>query len=159
METRPYFIVGDIVSNLFVGALVGGACALLLDTGWNMFVAMIVGMVLGMVISLPLALLLSAFFGAMETILPVMTTGMVAGMVISMAASLVALRAADAAWLGCFSGLGVVVATGRSNPGRSDGRRNAYEMGPGGSHLRLAGQLRPGETLGAVETRAVFKHG
>ena len=115
METRPYFIVGDIVSNLAVGALVGGACALLLGTGWNMFVATIIGMVLGMVISLPLALLLSAFFGAMETLLPVMTTGMVAGMVISMTASLVALRVADAAWLGCFSGLGVVVATYLAN--------------------------------------------
>ncbi len=115
METRPYFVAGDIVSNLAVGALVGGACALLLGTGWNMFVAMIVGMALGVMISLPLALLLSAFFGALETILPVMTTGMVAGMVISMEASLAAMGVADAAWLGCLCGLGVVVATYLAN--------------------------------------------
>ena len=115
METRPYFIAGDIVSNLAVGALVGGACALLFGTGWNMFVAMIAGMGLGMVISLPLAFLLSAFFGALETMLPVMTTGMVAGMVVSMETSLMATRVADAAWLGCLSGLGVVVATYLAN--------------------------------------------
>ena len=115
METRPYFIAGDIVSNLAVGALVGGACAMLLGTGWNMVVATIIGMALGIVISLPLALLLSAFFGAMETILPVMTTGMVAGMVVSMEASLVAIRVADAAWLGGSCGLGVVVATYLAN--------------------------------------------
>ena len=115
METRPYFIAGDIVSNLAVGALVGGGCALLFGPGWNMFVAMVIGMALGMVLSLPLALLLSAFFGALETILPVMTTGMVAGMVISMKASLMAMRVADAAWLGCVSGLGVVVATYLAN--------------------------------------------
>ena len=36
METRPYFIAGDIVSNVAVGALAGGACALLFGTGWNM---------------------------------------------------------------------------------------------------------------------------
>ena len=115
METRPYFIAADIVSNLAVGALVGGACALLLGTGWNMFVSMIAGMVLGMVISLPLALFFSAFFGAMETILPVMTTGMVAGMVVSMETSLEATRVANAAWLGGLSGLGVIVATYLAN--------------------------------------------
>jgi len=115
VETRPYFIAGDIVSNLAVGALVGAACALLFGTGWNMFVAMVAGMALGMVISLPLALFFGAFFGAMETMLPVMTTGMVAGMVVSMETSLEATPVASAAWLGCVSGLGVIVATYLAN--------------------------------------------
>ena len=110
METRPYFIAGDIVSNLAVGGLVGGACALI-DPGWSMFATMILGMTFGMVISLPLALLLSAFFGAMETLLPVMITGMAAGMVTSMLTRLTVTPLADAVYLGSFSGLSVLVAS------------------------------------------------
>ena len=111
METRLYFVVGDIISNLAVGALVGGLCALLLGPGWNVVAATIAGMTLGMVISLPLGFLLSGLFGAMETILPVMTTGMVAGMVVAMEAGKGTLCFADGAWLGGWSGFGVLVVT------------------------------------------------
>ncbi len=111
METRPYFVLGDIVSNLAVGALVGVVCVLLLPPGWNSVVAMAAGMVLGMVISLPAGFLLSGLFGAMETLLPVMVTGMVTGMVVAMESSMAAMPFSDAARLGGLCGCGVVVAT------------------------------------------------
>jgi pheromone shutdown protein TraB len=111
VETRPYFVLGDIVSNVVAGALVGGACAALLPPGWNMVVAMSAGMALGMATSLPLAFLLSGLFGAMETLLPVMTTGMVAGMVIAMQSSLTPMRFEHTARIGGLCGLAVVIAT------------------------------------------------
>ena len=115
METRPYFVLGDIFSNVAAGALIGGACAVVLPHGWNMVVAMIAGMVIGMATSLPIAFLLSGLFGAMETLLPVMMTGIVAGMVVAMQASLTAARFEDAARTGGLCGLGVVTATYLAN--------------------------------------------
>ena len=110
METRPYFVLGDVLANSVVGALVGVASAALFGPGWNMIIAMFVGMVLGMVISLPALLGFVVFFGAMEVMLPAMTTGMVAGMVVSMSATMGPLSFASAAVLGVKSGLGVLVA-------------------------------------------------
>ena len=115
METRPYFVLGDIGSNVVAGALVGGVCAWLLPPEWNMAVAMIAGMALEMVTSLPAAFLLSGLFGAMETLLPVMTTGMVAGMVVAMRASLTVIRPEDAVRIGGLCGLTVVIATYAAN--------------------------------------------
>lgn len=115
METRPYFVVGDISSNLTAGACVGGVCALVLPTGWNMFVAMVAGMALGTVLSLPLGFLFSGLFGALETLLPVMTTGMVAGMVVAMQSSMVTMRFSDASRLGALCGCVVLVASYLAN--------------------------------------------
>lgn len=115
METRPYFVLGDIGSNVVAGALVGGVCAWLLPPEWNMVVAMVAGMALGMATSLPAAFLLSGMFGAMETLLPVMTTGMVAGMVVAMQASLTVVRPEDAVRIGGLCGLAVVTTTYAAN--------------------------------------------
>jgi hypothetical protein len=115
IETRPYFVFGDLVSNLAVGALVGVVTAALFGPGWNMFVAMFVAMALGMAISLPFALLLGALFGAMEIMVPVMTTGMVAGMVVGMDAAMRASSIGHGAQLGAVSGLGVMVAVYLAN--------------------------------------------
>ena len=111
METRPYFVVGDIISNLAAGALVGGVCALVLPPGWNMVAAMVVGMAIGTVISLPVAFLFTGPFGAMEIQLPVMLTGMVAGMATATQSSLMAMAFTGGARLGAICGFGVLVAT------------------------------------------------
>lgn len=111
METRPYFLFGDFVANIAVGALTGALMALIFGPGWNMILAMFVAMAIGMVLSLPLAFGFGALFGAMEVMLPVMTTGMVAGMVVSMAASMGDVGVGRAAELGVISGVGVLVAT------------------------------------------------
>jgi len=110
METRPYFMAGDLLANLGVGALVGLAMAAMVGIGWNMLVAMVVGMALGMAISIPPALLLGALLGAMEVMIPVMTTGMVAGMGVSMAASMGEVGLARGAELGALSGVCVIAA-------------------------------------------------
>jgi hypothetical protein len=44
IETRPYFVLGDLVSNIAVGALVGVVMAAVLGPAWNMFLAMFVTM-------------------------------------------------------------------------------------------------------------------
>jgi len=84
METRAYFLFGDIISNLSVGALTALTCGFLFSS-WPMWIGMIVAMVLGMIIAT--AATVTIFlprFGAMEVMLPVMTTGMFAGMAVVM---------------------------------------------------------------------------
>ena len=111
METRAYFVIGDLAVNILVGAMVGGLMALMFGPAWNMFAAMIVGMALGMLVSVPLAFVASRLFGAMEVMLPVMTTGMLAGMAVPMVASMAAHTFGDGALMGGVCGLAVFVAT------------------------------------------------
>ena len=111
METRPYFVFGDLVSNVLAGIVTALSLSLMFGPGWNMWVAMIIGMVLGMLITLPIAFLFGALFGAMEIMLPVMTTGMVAGMVVSMSGAMADVGMMAAIEYGALSGLGVMVVT------------------------------------------------
>jgi hypothetical protein len=105
METRLYFLFGDVLANLLAGALIGVGCALLFGPGWNMWVAMAVGMPLGMLFALVLAILLGALFGAMEVMLPVMVTAMVVSMVVPMMAAMSQVTILSAAELGSVLGL------------------------------------------------------
>lgn len=84
MDYRPYFIVGDLVSNILVGAVVGLLCAVTVSVGWPMFVVMLFTMLLGMGVALMLFFPLSILFGAMEIMLPTMFSGMMSGMVVGM---------------------------------------------------------------------------
>ena len=52
MESRPYFIFGDVLANVSIGALSGFVAAALVGESWNMFVAMVVAMVVGMALAL-----------------------------------------------------------------------------------------------------------
>ena len=115
LETRPYFVFGDLLANASVGAAVGLICAACFGPAWNMVLAMFAGMALGMALSLPPALGFGALFGAMEVMVPVMTTGMVAGMVVSMAGAMGEVSLARGAQLGLTSGVGVMVATYAAN--------------------------------------------
>ncbi len=111
METRPYFLLGDLASNVLSGAAVGMLCAALIGESWNHTVAMIVGMVLGMIAILPLQLASNIFFGAFETMLPMMLTGMAVGMVVSMAAADRLVPWQEAAVQGGVIGLAVLMFT------------------------------------------------
>jgi hypothetical protein len=111
METRPYFLLGDLASNVLSGAAVGMLCAAVVGASWNHTLAMIVGMVLGMVAILPMQLACNIFFGAFETMLPMMLTGMAAGMVVSMTAADRLVPWQEAALQGAVIGLAVLVFT------------------------------------------------
>jgi len=115
LETRPYFVFGDLAVNTTAGVLIGLVSAALFGPSWNMLVAMVVGMAIGMALSMPFALISGALFGAMEVMLPVMTTGMVAGMVVSMAAAMGDVSFGWAAKVGACCGIGVIAATYLAN--------------------------------------------
>ena len=85
METRPYFLFGDLLATGLAGAVCGLAGAAVVVPGWNMFLAMIPAMVVGMAVSLPISIGLGALFGAMEIMVPTMFGGMMAGMWVGMA--------------------------------------------------------------------------
>ena len=80
MDNRLYFIFGDLISNISIGILSAVSSVLLINTGWNMVIAMAVMMVLAMILGLFLSLALSIWFGAMEIMVPGMLTGMFSGM-------------------------------------------------------------------------------
>ena len=50
MDSRLYFILGDLVSNLLVGAIAGWLAALVIVTGWHMIPAMFLAMAVGMLV-------------------------------------------------------------------------------------------------------------
>jgi len=109
MDNRLYFVLGDLLANILVGAVVGWLCAALVSTGWNMWLAMFICMALGMFIALLMWLPLGYFFGAMEVMVPAMLTGMISGMAVGMWGAMHALSAASAIQLGATCGLICIV--------------------------------------------------
>ncbi|MBF0295222.1 MAG: hypothetical protein HQL96_08525 [Magnetococcales bacterium] len=83
MEKRPYFIVGDLVSNAAAGALAAWVASLL-PVGWPMAVEMMAGMALGMVAVFLVSPVFMLFFGALEVMVPTMLGSMFASMLPSM---------------------------------------------------------------------------
>ena len=108
MDNRLYFVVGDLLANIAIGAIIGMISAALVNTGWNMWIAMIVAMVVGMALSLPLALAFGYFYGAMEVMVPAMQTGMWSGMVVGMWAAMSPLDISSGALIGGVVGLVVL---------------------------------------------------
>ena len=104
-DKRAFFVVGDLVTNVVAGVLVAWLVWSLVDTSWNMFIAMIIMMFVGMIISFIIYIPGAIFFGAMEVMVPIMLTGMLSGMVISMWAAMEPLRLLAALDIGALSGL------------------------------------------------------
>lgn len=105
MDNRLYFVLGDLLSNLIVGALVAWACWLLFDNSWNMFLAMIIAMAFGMILSMLLWVPAGILFGAMEVMVPLMLTGMVSSMIVGMWAAMHPIQLSVALACGTISGL------------------------------------------------------
>jgi len=111
MDKRLYFLFGDVLGNALTGALVGWACAMLVDQSWHMLTAMLVGMCAGMGLSLLLSLMIMPLFGGMEVMIPVMLTGMLAGMWLAMVAAMAEIAQGDAALLGACVGMAALIST------------------------------------------------
>ena len=105
MDPRIYFIVGDVISNTLVSALVGMLCALTVGTGWPMFTAMVLCMVGEMAVALVMFFPLSIFFGAMEIMVSTMFSGMLTGMVVGMWCAMMPLGLWVGILLGAVCGL------------------------------------------------------
>ena len=105
METRPFFLMGDVAANALIGGIVGALSALLVDPSWNMWVAHGICMVMGMVLAFPLALPFMAFFGAMELMVPTHLAGMFAGMWVGMQAAMAPVPAGAGFMTGVWVGL------------------------------------------------------
>ena len=108
MDSRLFFVAGDLLANTVTGALVGWVCALVVVTGWNMFLTMFLTMAIGMLVGLVLFFPFGVFFGAMEVMLPVMFTGMVSGMVIGMYCAMMPLGAMAALGWGAACGVACI---------------------------------------------------
>ncbi len=106
MPDRLYFLLGDLLSNIVVGALAALVSALLVNPTWNMFVAMLLCMILGMLIAVVSGtFVFMRYFGAMEVMVPIMLGGMIAGMVVGMRAAMLPVGVWEAAKLGAGIGL------------------------------------------------------
>lgn len=78
---NPYFLFGDFLSVIVIGALAGVAALAVTPSGWPMIPAMLPAMLVGMLVALVLApLVFARYFGAMEVMVPAMLGGMLAGM-------------------------------------------------------------------------------
>ena len=110
MDSRLYFVIGDLAGNVLIGLLVGWLCWAIVGTGWNMFFTMLLTMGVGMIVGLVLFFPLGILFGAMEVMLPLMFTGMVSGMVVGMWCAMAPISAATASFYGAMCGLVSIVA-------------------------------------------------
>lgn len=105
MERRPYFVLGDLLVNVLVGALAASAARGLASIGWHPLVAMLAGMVAGMLVAVPVTVGFMPLFGAFEVMLPGMFTGMFAGMAAGMIQAMHGLTPGDAVVLGSAVGV------------------------------------------------------
>ena len=110
MDSRLYFVIGDILVNVFAGLVVGWLVALMIGPGWNMWLAMIIAMLVGMVVATVLWFPLSLPYGAMEVMVPMMFSGMLSGMVVGMWSAMSVVTVSAATMAGAALGLaGIVV--------------------------------------------------
>jgi hypothetical protein len=109
MDSRLYFILGDLLSNVLVGLVVGWLCCLIVSEGWPMFFTMLLTMGIGMLVGMVLCFPMGMLFGAMEVMLPTMFGGMLSGMVVGMWATMSALNSLQGVVIGGICGLVSIV--------------------------------------------------
>ncbi|MBF0145008.1 MAG: hypothetical protein HQL84_09890 [Magnetococcales bacterium] len=105
METRPYFIVGDLIATCVSGWLAARMVSHWIPWEGSMMLAMVGGMVLGMLTGMAISFVFIPFFGAMEVMLPVMLAGKLAGMLAGMGLAMDWLDPPGVGAVGIVSGL------------------------------------------------------
>jgi hypothetical protein len=112
METRPYFVLGDISGNALVGAFSGWAGIAWMPHALGFWPGMLVSMLGSMAVTMVLALtLLLRWFGAMEVMIPTMLSGMTANMVVCALGHHYGWSNGTGALLGAAIGLAVLLLT------------------------------------------------
>ena len=104
MDHRLFFVLGDFLANLAVGAIVGLICWAIVSPSWNMWIAMFAMMPVGTVVGLILFFPIGIKLGAMEVMVPLMFSGELSGMVVGMGGAMAVLTPGQAAILGAASG-------------------------------------------------------
>ena len=111
METRPYFILGDVSCSVTVGLASGTVVTALGSLEWSMPVSMVAGMLLGMTVAAIGIIAFGLWFGMTELHMPAVITGMLTGMGIVMLGSTQFLTEVTAGLLGALIGLVVYLLT------------------------------------------------
>ncbi len=111
MAWRLYFILGDILACVTVGAASGCLTSAIVSNDWFTLAAMSVGMIVGMLVGLFGAMPFTPLFGSFEIMLPTSLSGMVAGMAIGMIDTVVGIDWMEAALAGAFLGFICLVGT------------------------------------------------
>jgi hypothetical protein len=70
LDHRLFFVVGDFLANLLVGAVVGLACWAIVSPSWNMWIAMFAMMPVGTIIGLIMFFPIGIKLGAMAVLTP-----------------------------------------------------------------------------------------
>jgi hypothetical protein len=109
MDRRLFYALVDFLASLVIGAISGLVAWSIIDTGWNMWLAMIAMMALGMIIGMACYFPLASRLGAMEVMIPAMYSGMWGGMVVGMMSAMMALPMHHAIEMGAACGIGEIV--------------------------------------------------
>jgi hypothetical protein len=109
METRPFFVLGDIFTNVAAGVAAALLTWSLVPLSWSPLLSMPAGMILGTLAAIPVTIALSPLFGAFEIMLPGMLSGMIAGMIAAMMSATESPGMARAAAWGAGAGIAVVI--------------------------------------------------
>jgi len=109
MDKRLFYVVGDFLFNLIVGAIVGLMSWAIVSPAWNMWGAMFAMMVLGMIVGLVLFIPAGIKLGAMEAMIPAMYTGMWSGMMVGMMGAMMPLPLHHAMEIGAACGVAEII--------------------------------------------------
>ncbi len=110
MDHRFGYVIGDLVANVALGALVGLLCWLIVGPSWNMWIAMFLMMAIGSFLGLVGFFLTARWLGAMEAMVPMMLTGELTGMVVGMAVPMMPFTASQGLiWGGACGAASIVI--------------------------------------------------
>lgn len=111
MAWRLYFILGDILACVTVGAASGWFTSLIIPGDWFALAAIVTGMIVGMLVGVFGAMPFTPFFGSFEIMLPASLSGIVAGMAIGMIDTVVGIDWKEAAMGGGLVGILCLIGT------------------------------------------------
>jgi hypothetical protein len=110
MDHQFGYVIGDLVANVLLGALVGLLCWLIVGPSWNMWIAMFLMMAVGSFVGLVGFFFTARWLGAMEAMVPMMLTGELTGMVVGMAVPMMPFSALEGlVWGAACGGAAMVI--------------------------------------------------